>query len=245
MLVIVGAVLAFFVFGRDGGGGVAQGSPSPSASQALPPQSPGPQQEERRPVASDYLGSSSDYFSRLEDRSADPEPLTEDEVFDDEARKPSFQNFHLELKGTRNETDCGKAVWGDALRELLADGGCSQVLNGYYVDRSGGYVAQVWLFNMKDKTWGDRLVAGMDPDPGPTAKAPGKLGFVIPMRGPAPYDRMLEGETWAHAEAFSHYVLLSWVGRADNNNIHSSEDMIALSTTAERCRGFIFSRNNR
>jgi hypothetical protein len=174
-------------------------------------------------------------YSKIADRADDPDPVTENEAFTGDARTPSYKGFDLKLEDSRIDTDCSAGVWGERLKALLVSGGCNQLLRGYFYNRNREYVAQIALFNMAGEASARAVAVGLDPDPNPGES--GALGFLLPMT-----DSILQGPSKAYAEARGHFLIVSWVARADNSAYGDGDDLIALSVTAEEFKNFISRR---
>ncbi|GAA1030468.1 hypothetical protein GCM10009557_22560 [Virgisporangium ochraceum] len=82
-------------------------------------------------------------------RDADPEPLTEAEVFPLEVVAGPTGNQYTILK-KEAKTDCAQAATDD-LAKLLVDNGCSQVVRGTMKSGDGVYLITAGIFNLKDE----------------------------------------------------------------------------------------------
>ncbi|GAA0919361.1 hypothetical protein GCM10009558_030470 [Virgisporangium aurantiacum] len=82
-------------------------------------------------------------------RDADPNPLTEAEVFPLEVLAGQTGNQYTILK-KEAKTDCSTAA-SDDLAKLLADNGCSQVVRGTLKSNDGVYFITAGIFNLKDE----------------------------------------------------------------------------------------------
>ncbi|WP_283133532.1 hypothetical protein [Rhizohabitans arisaemae] len=216
-----------------------QSVPEPVAGVSAPPSSASPESRTKGPVPDLFVTTDAkDSYAKLADRADDPDPVTENEAFADDARTPSYKGFDLKLEDSRIDSDCAAGVWGDRLEALLVSGGCTQLLRGYFYNRNREYVAQIALFNMANETSARAVAVGLDPDPNPGQD--GALGFMFPMA-----DSILQGPSKAYAEARGHYLIVSWVARADNSAYGDGDDLIALSVTAEDFKDFITRRLNR
>ena len=141
-------------------------------------------------------------FRRLADRGADQRALTVAEVFAGSARTPSYRHVRFTLRGSRVETRCAAAVWGEQLEEELKLNGCSQVVRGVYADTRGQVVGVVVIFNMKDVEGATAIIEALDPLH--------DEGFVLPPGRAGPAGLFGRGYSEAHAHAMGHYVFVRW-----------------------------------
>ncbi|GAA4226415.1 hypothetical protein FHR32_005900 [Streptosporangium album] len=172
VLVVVIAGAAFLLLGGDGD------APRPAAFRSEP---------------------TTAHYAPIATRAADPEPLTEAEMFP--GGSVTSGQTTLASKETETITDCASVVWGSAEDAVT---GCTQVLRARYASPDDRVSGQFLIFNLADSAAADRLV---------TALRDG--GFVRPAPGtPAGFDA---SRSWAQARALGHYVTVSWVapvGRA-------------------------------
>jgi hypothetical protein len=155
-------------------------------------------------------------FKAIEERSADPDPLTLGEAFPKEARSlpgPGGKG-ELSLRDKRLDTDCAQAVWGAGVGGLLRAGGCAQVVRGIYSDTR--YAVTVGVFNLAGVEDANRLAAAFG-DGG---------GFVRPL---GDFGR---GFSMARGLAMGHYVVVGWVQRLDGKGDAQDEALLSLLVEA-------------
>ncbi|MBG0829585.1 hypothetical protein HS041_17600 [Planomonospora sp. ID67723] len=179
-----------------------------------------------------YKGwASSKVFAPIAQRTADPDPLTLKDVFAEKTLKEG--RVTLKLAGTKLDADCAAAVWGQALADRLAQGGCTQVLRGLYTSADGRYVAQYTLFNLRDTASADALVTSLTTlhrGGWPLALDSGQAVF------PA------GGHTEASGHAMGHYAGLVWIGRADGADPDAKDDFVSLALTVRGPEKAVFRR---
>ncbi|GAA3033314.1 hypothetical protein [Streptosporangium longisporum] len=185
---------------------------------------------EARPDA--YRGwPSSAVFGPIAQSKADPRPLTLKELFP--ARTLKEGRTTLRLAGTRLESGCAGAVWGQGVVDLLARGGCTQVARGLYASADGRYVAQYTLFNLRDAASADALVNGL------TTLHRG--GWVRPLES-ARAAFPSGGHTESSGHAMGHYAGLVWFGRVDGAEPTPRDDFVSLALTVRGTEKAIFRR---
>jgi hypothetical protein len=104
-------------------------------------------------------------------------------------------------------TRCTEAVWGSELHALLQNGGCNQVIRGLYTDRDARWIGQVTIFNLQNASASRSLVTHLE--------SHHDTGFVFPLTGSNPPDRLGRGFSEAWASVYGHYVLVTWEQRTD------------------------------
>ncbi|GAA4616888.1 hypothetical protein GCM10023195_75190 [Actinoallomurus liliacearum] len=171
------------------------------------------------PLPSVYSAASSTaVFAPIAKRTADPSPLTANEVFDE--KKISDQDAKASLKLTASKLDarCADTVWGQPLIRLLQQSGCTQTTRGVYGDKN--FTAMVTIFNLADSTAADRLVAAADPRTG--------NGFVRPLGEDGAFG---QGFSTARGVAMGHYAVITWVRRADGSGSETDPKLVSLLVT--------------
>ncbi|WP_327583109.1 hypothetical protein OHA25_45635 [Nonomuraea sp. NBC_00507] len=138
--------------------------------------------DDPRPTAF-HSESTSAFYTAVDTRQNDSEPLTRQEVF-----TPATQTLGtMRLDSTQEFSDCDEVLWGTSAL------GCTQALQGTY--RGSAVAGQFVIFNLRDGRAADALVAAL-----------GKDGFVR-------QGIMFEAAgSRAQARAMGHYVTVSWVG---------------------------------
>ncbi|WP_147312273.1 hypothetical protein [Thermomonospora umbrina] len=135
----------------------------------------------------------------LDRRSDDPRRLSVGEIFWG-MRKLSYGRMALELAGTRDDSDCASAVWGDEVRAALARGDCDQVIRGQYRAPEVGMVGLLVVFKLRDGAAAVDLLTVLD--------HPGS-GFIHPLR-PGLAHGHISGGGEADGDGWGHYAIIRW-----------------------------------
>ncbi|MQA83472.1 MAG: hypothetical protein GEV03_02280 [Streptosporangiales bacterium] len=211
VVVALGGTTGFFLM-RDGGR-----NRSPDSSVAAPDGSGetagrgAGAKDTDSPVPSLYTDvETSGVYRPIIERSADPEPLTVDEIFTANTSAPSYRGVRLSLLDSRLDADCTSAVWGGQLRRDLKVNGCSQAVRGIYADSDRQIVGMIAIFNMKDVEGATAIIEALDPAH--------DGGFVLPLRTVPLAGRLGRGYSEAYGHAMGHYVFVRWAQRVDGTN---------------------------
>ncbi|MGH3394233.1 MAG: hypothetical protein ACRDPO_06025 [Streptosporangiaceae bacterium] len=191
-----------------------------------------------------YQGSFGDRFEALHARSVDPAPVTIAQAF---SRRPLLASAGCGWPGlpdvsyatrTHAQVDrrCGAAVWGAALKRALLRADCSQVLRAAYRTNVGRYVGLMALLNLRDSAGASHVVSLLAPAlMGATDTGVGRRGFLLPLDRPAWLAVLGQGYSEASAYVAGHYVLVTWVARADGRqpsddfwNLGRLSDLLSL-----------------
>jgi len=150
--------------------------------------------------------------AKLNAREADPRALTLDEVFGN-AKSVKYRNYRFKLAATKL-TDCKSATWGELLQRNLVANGCNQLLRGAFVSEDQRNVGQFFVLNMASAKGSQQALTDLDPEL--------KAGFVLPLdaAGLKPFGK---GFSAAYAQAIGHYVMISWMQRADGSSVSLNE----------------------
>lgn len=150
--------------------------------------------------------------AKLNSREVDSRPLTIDEVFGD-AKSVKYRNYRFKLAATKL-TDCKSATWGELLQRNLATYGCTQLLRGAFVSEDQRNTGQFFVLNMASARGSQQALTDLDPEI--------KGGFVLPLpvSGLKPFGK---GFSAAYAQAIGHYVMISWMQRADGASVSLNE----------------------
>ncbi|WP_285492644.1 hypothetical protein [Actinomadura sp. NBRC 104425] len=172
-------------------------------------------------------------MARIAQRSADQRPMTQGEVFSNETKTVTYQNYSFTLAGSQLSGDCKSVTWGQRLHDDLAKAGCSQIARGIYVSQDRKYVGQFAAINLASQEGADQIVRVMDPAT--------KSGFVLPLLAPgAP--KFGGGFSAAYAQAYGHYTIVTWVQRAGGARPASLNEMIDISLAVEKPADFVWGR---
>ncbi len=172
-------------------------------------------------------------MARIAQRSADQRPMTQGEVFPNDAKTVTYQNYSFTLVGAQLSNDCKSVTWGRRLHEDLTKAGCSQIARGSYVSQDRKYVGQFAAINLADQEGADQIVRVMDPAT--------NAGFVLPLMAPgAP--KFGGGFSAAYAQAYGHYTIVTWVQRAGGARPASLNEMIDISLAIEKPADFVWGR---
>jgi hypothetical protein len=195
--------------------------------------------EQRRPISVASNGITMVIPSPLDERANDPRPLYRGEVFRGDAKQPSDVDgvVKLTLRGIRMDTRCTDTVWGPELRALVQNGGCDQVVRGLYTDQGTRWIGQVTIFNMHDASASRSLVTRIE--------SQHDAGFVFPLTGSGPLDRLGRGYSEGWAGVYGHYVLLTWSQRTDGTKPSEHDtDLSSVDFALERVQDVLIHREN-
>lgn len=169
-------------------------------------------------------GSFGDRFEVLHARSVDPAPVTIAEAF---SRRPVLASAGCGWPGipevsyatrehARVDSRCGAAVWGAVLKRALLRAGCTQVLRAAYRANAGRYIGLMALVNLRDSAGASHVVSLLSPTSAGAAPAgASRSGFLLPLHRPAWLAVLGKGYSEASVYSAGHYVLVTWVARAD------------------------------
>ncbi|WP_460351579.1 hypothetical protein [Actinoallomurus acanthiterrae] len=161
---------------------------------------------------------STEVFAPIAKRTADPSPLTENEVFDKKTIADTDSKASLKLTTSKLDARCADTVWGQALVRLVQQVGCTQVARGVYADKH--FMAMVAIFNLADSTVAGKLVTAADPRTG--------NGFAKPPSDEAAFS---QGFSTARGVAMGHYAVITWVRRADGSGSETDPKLLSLLVT--------------
>ncbi|WP_106398554.1 hypothetical protein [Actinocorallia populi] len=170
---------------------------------------------------------STEVFAEIATREEDSAPLSAEEMFPKkDTLKDEVSGAEPALRLSVLDDDCGKAVWGRGLGEVLQDGGCTQAVRGLYTDEKKGFRVLVAVYNLGDEDAADRAVE---------AFGAGSGGFVkLPDKSPKGFG---EGFSLARGLAMGHYALITWADRADGKGEGTSGPLLSLVVTAAKAEG--------
>ncbi|MFI0349590.1 hypothetical protein [Actinomadura sp. 9N407] len=172
-------------------------------------------------------------MAKLAQRSADQRPITQGEAFPADVKNVSFQKYSLALAASQVSNDCKTAAWGTRLQAELAKYQCSQIVRGAYVSQDKKYVGQFSAINMANQQGAEQIVRTLDPRTG--------AGFVLPLTAPGS-PAFAKGFSAAYAQAYGHYVIITWVQRAGGVQPGSLNEMIDVSLAVEKPADFVWGR---
>jgi len=154
-------------------------------------------------------------------------PLTAEEMFPKkDVLRDEVSGAEPALRLSVLDDDCGKAVWGRGLGEVLQDGGCTQAVRGLYTDEKKGFRVLVAAYNLGDEEAADRAVE---------AFGAGAGGFVkLPDKTPKGFG---EGFSLARGLAMGHYALITWAERTDGKGAGTNGALLSLVVTAAKAEG--------
>lgn len=170
---------------------------------------------------------SSDVFAGIAAREEDPAPLTAKEMFPEkDTLQDDVSGAKPALRLSVLDDDCGNAVWGAGLGEVLQDGGCTQAVRGLYTDEKKGFRVLVAVYNLRDEDAANRAVE---------AFGAGSGGFVkLPSKTPEGFGGDF---SLARGLAMGHYALITWAERADGEGRGTSRPLLSLVVTAAKAEG--------
>ena len=216
VLAVAGAA-AFFVLR---GGGDKEAATGPGNGAKLSPTAYTPQIADKD-------------MAKLAQRSADQRPVTQGEAFPADVRTVTYKKYSLTLAASQISDDCKSVTWGARLQADLAKYQCSQIARGAYVSQDRGHVGQFIAINLLNQEGAQQIVRVLDPQ---TA-----AGFVYPLAAEgAP--AFASGFSAAYAQAYGHYVVVTWVQRAGGAQPASLNEMIDVSLAIEKPADFVWGR---
>ncbi|MBB6172368.1 hypothetical protein HNR23_002428 [Nocardiopsis mwathae] len=192
--------------------------------------------EQSRPVSYTVIGSGDGLNEALASQEVDSRPLNESEVFRDE--EISSQGITFTLADRTFTEDCSELVWGEDLKQALADAGCTQAARGAYT--SDDYVGLAVLFNLAD-TEGSRAVAdAMELPDDPDSDAG---GFVLTGAGDDEGTAALgAGYNEAEATVSGHYLLVTWAQPQGSTSAEEKESLSSPLIALSSFRDLLFRR---
>lgn len=245
---IIAIVALVVIFVNKGGSGP---TPSPGPTQAGPtasstggtvtpastgnPNLPG----EPKPSIFEGYNSTTNTFSKINERSNDSKPLTLDEVFTGDGAAPAYEGKNIRFKLTNQDltTDCGSLVWGDKLKADLKAAGCTQAVRGAYVSTDGKAVAIGVAFNLKSNTDAGRVIDTMDPEKGAG-------GWVLTPKTGNAVEKLGKGYTWGKGDGLGHFLCVTATQRTDGASpALGSDDLIPYSVAMSDFEEFVYQRN--
>lgn len=202
-LIVALVVLGVLVLGGITTGGVAlvragdDPSPSPTPTSVASSTTPAPTISAPTQPSSTPTTPSVPLRQRINERSADPDPLTLKELFPSTYKGEN--NYRYKRYAQEMFKDCDDAVDGSKLRNRLKKGKCSQVAVATYVDKKHKVVITTGLANVVDLSAAKRADAVVDP--------PKDIVFK-PLDGKDPAD--FSGKSYYQwSEPVGHYVRFS------------------------------------
>ncbi|MFI6786212.1 hypothetical protein ACIBG4_02695 [Nonomuraea sp. NPDC050383] len=171
-------------------------------------------------------------FEPVLDRAKDAKPLTDKEVF---AQKTltGEKKLTLKLAAHRLDADCAAAVWGEELREQVADAECSQAARGLYTSSDGRYIGQYTLLNLRDGQAAGQLVDALN--------LGYRGGWVQPLAaGATAFPR--GGHSEGAGYALGHYVGLVWLAKTDGSEPTAKDDFVSLALALRGAEKAVYRR---
>ncbi|MCD0450802.1 hypothetical protein LO762_16615 [Actinocorallia sp. API 0066] len=214
VLVLVAAGAAAWFLFRPSDGAAGEETAQGPVPDVYVPQSPG---QDAGKVAS---------------RDGDIRPFTKGELFDG-MKKVTYRKYTFTLKTAEVTEDCAAAVWGELLPQTLARGKCTQVARAGYLSDDGQYAGVFVAVNVVDQRAAQQVLNSLDPAlNGGFVRAPEIEG--APDFG--------SGFTAAYSQAIGHYVIMSWVGRADGEPPAAMNELIDTSLAVQKPEEFAWGR---
>ncbi|MBO2449769.1 hypothetical protein J4573_21895 [Actinomadura barringtoniae] len=172
-------------------------------------------------------------MAKLAARTADARPVTAGEVFTADAKSVKYRKFTFALAGSQLSTDCKAVTWGTRLQGDLATAGCTQILRGAYVSSDKSHVGQWMAINLSGQDGANQIVRDLDPNT--------QAGFVLPLKAEG-MPAFGTGFSAAYAQAYGHYVVVTWVQRAGGATPSSLNEMIDASLAIDKPTDFVWGR---
>lgn len=171
--------------------------------------------------------------AKLGQRSADPRPLTEAEVFTQNTKTVAYRKYSLSLAGADVSGDCNAVTWGARLQADLKKHGCDQVIRGAYRSADHQHVGQFIAVNLAGQDGADQIIRDLDRD--------ANAGFVLPLNAPG-VENFGKGFSAAYSQSYGHYAIVTWVQRAGGVQPASLNEMIDVSLAVEKPGDFVWER---
>jgi len=167
---------------------------------------------------------STEVFAEIASREDDSAPLSAEEMFPEkDVLRDEVSGAEPVLRSSVLDDDCGLAIWGRGLGEILQDGGCTQAVRGVYTDKKNRYRVVVAVYNLRDSEAADRAVE---------AFGAGSGGFVkLPDDAPKGFGA---GFSLARGLAMGHYALITWADRSDGRGESADRPLLSLVVTAAK-----------
>ena len=172
-------------------------------------------------------------MAKLAQRSADQRPITQGEAFPADVKTVGYQKYSFTLAASQLSGDCKAVTWGQRLQADLAKYQCTQIARGAYVSQDRRHVGQFIAINLVSQEGAQQIVRDLDPATG--------SGFVYPLTAPGTPD-FHSGFSAAYAQAYGHYVIVTWVQRAGGAQPASLNEMIDASLAIEKPADFVWGR---
>ncbi|GAA5052526.1 hypothetical protein HNP84_001489 [Thermocatellispora tengchongensis] len=180
----------------------------------------------------DYQGwGSPALFAPIATREADPAPLTTKEVFGAKTLKAG--RITLRLVASDTVADCGAAIQGQEVADLVAEGGCTQAVRGLYLSADRRYVAQYTMLNLADTEAANTLVEEL--------KTRYRGGWALALaseKAALP----VGGHTEGSGHAMGHYAGLVWIARTDGAEPGRTDDFVSLTLAVRGAEKAVYRR---
>lgn len=153
-------------------------------------------------------------------READPEPLTEEEVFPAEEIVINADEPPYALLGTGESEDCTVAA-ADELAGLIADLDCSQVIRGTLRSPDEDFLVTTGVLNLASEDAAARVYEEIDP------LIEDQTGRFVGMLAGPDTEPIMISETRLGWDFRGHYLLYAVVARADGETFSADDDQYA------------------
>lgn len=177
----------------------------------------------------------------LSSRENDSRPLNEGELFERHNSEISGQSLDFTLRDSDLTEDCSAAVWGNGVRQALADADCTQAGRATYVSEDGIF-GVVTVFNLADIEDSRAVAQAMELPEADEGEEPVDPGFVLSPSGNDPFDRLGAGYSSADAIITGHYLVVVWVQPADSESVEERVSLVAPLVTLANFRNPFFRR---
>ncbi|MBB4931029.1 hypothetical protein F4561_001849 [Lipingzhangella halophila] len=191
-----------------------------------------------RPVAYQIDNVEGNINETLTSREVDTRALSESEVLERGNEEIESQGITFELASTTFTDACEDAVWGEEVRQALADAECTQAAVGGYT--SDDHVGVAAMFNLVDVDASAAVAEAMEPPDSPDAEA---SGFVSVPSGEASLDDLgTGGYSAAQASVSGHYLVIAWAQSKDPPGADERENLSAPLIALTNFRDPLFRR---
>ncbi|MFE9241981.1 hypothetical protein [Nocardiopsis sp. NPDC006938] len=177
----------------------------------------------------------------LSSRESDTRPLNAGELFERHNSEISGQSLDFTLRDSELVEDCSAAVWGDQVKQALADADCTQAGRATYLS-DGDVFGVVAVFNLADIEGSRAVAEALELPETEEGEEPVDPGFVLSPSGEEPFDRLGAGYSAADAIITGHYLVVVWVQPGDSESVEERVSLVTPLVTLANFRNPFFRR---
>jgi hypothetical protein len=222
VIVVIGALAAVGVKVL-GGGNKGGNSPSSQASSTS------------RLVPKEYVSSTENMTTKLNDRSKDSRPVNRTEIFGQEQTvrfPPNHPTYTLKLVGSNITNNCNTVTWGSLLQKDLKAFSCSQIVRGVYQSTDKKYVGEFIVVNLESLAGAQQILRDLNPQ--------SDAGFVFALN--ASGVTFSSGFSAAYSSPYGHFAVINWVERANGRQPDTMNELLDVSVAVNQPTNFIWAR---